>query len=121
MNNIGNVQIYIYHNEFNNMDKYIREIEYGIEEEGIPYNSSVSETLGYKALSMEAALASKLNVGIGIDRDGNACIKHRNFKEDQILFKVNIFDNDVNLRDIGINSARLIKGIPFNIRSKEVD
>lgn len=115
MSEKSNVEIYILHNEFENMNRYIREIEHGIEEEGIPWLTQKSEIMGYKELSIEAANSSRLNVGIGIDRDGNACIRHKNFKEDQFLFKQNIFDKDINLRDLGINSARLIKGIPFNL------
>ncbi len=115
MANISNIQIYILHNKFENMEEYIREIEYGIEEEGIPWIAKESDIDGHRELSIEAANSSKLNVGIGIDSSGNACIRHKNFREDQFLFEQNIFDDGTDLRDIGINSARLIKGIPFNL------
>ena len=53
----------------------------------------------------------KIHLTLGID----TLKKIFNFSVYQFLFKQNIFDKDINLRDLGINSARLIKGIPFNL------
>lgn len=113
-----NVVINIYHNlpEKDIEEGLLDELLYGIEEEGIPWNLlSYNEDLNFEALAIKAAEESKLNIGIGIDKQGRTCIKHTNFKEGQNLFESNIWDRDMKLRDYGMNSARLFKGVPFNL------
>lgn len=83
----------------------------GIEEEQVPVSTrsiSVNDVVGR---AYQAALSSRLDVGIAYD--GNRYIVHyKNLPEDKPLFDFNIDDN-VKLRILGANAARLVKGIPF--------
>lgn len=110
-----NIRIFILYNELANIERYMEEICFGIEEEGLPYTRLAYEDQDFMDLATMGAEMSRLNVGIGIDHRGNIGIKHRNFSRDQVLFPQNILRDRVDLRALGANSARLIKGIPFKI------
>lgn len=83
----------------------------GIEEEAIPIDSKVIDEENITARAYQAALASRLSVGIGYD-DQQVVVHYKNLKPDQPLFVVPI-DSAERLRRLGANAARLVKGVPF--------
>lgn len=96
------------------IDERLSNILWGIEEEEIPFilrscNESDAKILGYNG-----AKESKLQVGIGIGREG-ITLYHEKLKLEKPLFKYDIHSNNDILRALGINGARLIKGNPFII------
>lgn len=90
-------------------------ITYGIEEEGIPYLTISHGCSDYKELAIRASNESQLDVGIGIDASGNMCLHHAKLPDEYYLFDSKHFNDKKRLRDIGVNGARLVKGIPFII------
>lgn len=83
----------------------------GIEEEQIPSATREINVADVIQRAYQAALSSRLAVGIA--NDGNHFIVHyKNLKEDKPLFDEVITDPQ-QLRDLGANAARLVKGIPF--------
>ncbi len=86
---------------------------WGIEEEGLPYSIEPKSLEDSIELGYRAAEDSKLGVGIGIDKDGDIVVHYQKLKRDKPLFSLNIRDGHYNLRRLGANAARLIKGIPF--------
>lgn len=83
----------------------------GIEEEQIPSATREINVADVVSRAYQAALSSRLAVGIA--NDGNRFIVHyKNLKEDKPLFDEVITDPQ-QLRDLGANAARLVKGIPF--------
>lgn len=93
-------------------DSIIKEISLGCEEEGVPHELILVEG-DAKAMSEEVSMISKLDVGIGVDERGNIAIHHKKFPDGFYLFSSNYQRESINLRAIGANSARLVKGIPF--------
>ena len=95
-------------------DKRITQaICHGIEEEGIPYDVEHDEEMKCEKLSYKAALSSRLDVGIGISMDGRAAIHYSKLQEENPLLVIRYFGDLEILKTIGINAARLVKGIPF--------
>ena len=90
-------------------------ITYGIEEEGIPFHLRALENDDFKELAMSASKESQLDVGIGLDAKGNMCLHHAMLPENIYLFEENHKNDRRKLRNIGINGARLVKGIPFKM------
>lgn len=88
-------------------------IAYGIEEEGIPYQLKSEACSNFKELAMIASNESQLDVGIGIDAAGNICLHHSKLPDHYFLFESNHYKDMNRLRNIGINGARLVKGVPF--------
>jgi hypothetical protein len=83
----------------------------GIEEEQIPSATREIDVADVVQRAYQSALSSRLSVGIA--NDGNRFIVHyKNLKEDQPLFDEVITDRQ-QLRDLGSNAARLVKGIPL--------
>jgi hypothetical protein len=70
------------------------------------------------ALAKQAAHMSKLNVGIACNGDeGEIVLHHRELASERPLFKLAIKDADkAQLRQLGINAARLVKGEPLVFR-----
>mgnify|MGYP001323693335 CR=1 FL=1 len=102
--------IYCYDLERNSS---LNNVLWGIEEEGVPYIlEKTSEKCSIK-LSHKAAKESKLGVGIGIGNDSSICLHYSKLNLDDYLFKINLNSNEEQLRAIGSNAARLIKGISF--------
>lgn len=87
----------------------IEEILWGIEEEGLPsFLKFVPDTEVIK----ENYTSSTLEVGIGIKSDKTIILNSRKYDRDYILMhKLNECKNK--LRNLGSNSARLIKGLPL--------
>ena len=97
-----------------NLDK-VAQIEYGIEEEGIPSVSYQDEHVMDVVLAAhQAATHSLLLVGIACD-DKDTVLHYRTLKEEQFLYRVRDYSSksDEELRAFGSNAARLVKGVPF--------
>lgn len=83
----------------------------GIEEEEIPVTTHeiVEKTATQRAY--QAALASRLSVGIGFD-DQQVIVHYKNLPAEQPLFTIRRTDV-AQFRALGANAARLVKGVPF--------
>lgn len=93
----------------------LKEILAGIEEEGVLYEVTSNTKGSSEEIAVEAAEMSALGVGVGIIQD-SVSVQVRNMATDNILFKA-ASSNRQDIRNIGANAARYVKGIPF----KEVD
>lgn len=93
----------------------LKEILAGIEEEGVLYEVSERTPNSSEELALEASAISALGVGIGIFYE-SVCVQVRNMPPENMLFK-GCLKNGQNIRNIGTNAARYVKGIPF----KELD
>ena len=106
----------IIYNLRNADSKLMDQVLYGIEEEGIPYVVESKNGDGYQnaaEASYKAAIASKLSVGLAIDSE-NIAVHYANLEENTPLFLYSVKSmNMQNMRNIGTNSARLVKGIYF--------
>lgn len=90
------------------------EILWGIEEEGIPFKIlNKGDSLSSEELSHMAAQDSKLAVGIGIDKDRKVTLTLNKLKIDKPLFTISLDDSSKELRVLGANAGRLVKGIAF--------
>jgi len=96
----------------------IREVEAGMEEEGIPYSITQSNEMDVNTLAHQAARASKLGVGVGIGADGLA-IQYDKLPKNEPLFQLTTSGTRGDWRTYGYNAARLVKGIPFKQNSQE--
>jgi len=83
----------------------------GIEEEEIPISVQAIEDDDTVVRAHNAALSSKLAVGIAFDQD-IVVLHHKNLKEREPLFVIDR-NNQQMLRSLGANAARLVKGTPF--------
>ena len=83
----------------------------GIEEEQIPVAVREIDIDNVVSRAYQSALASRLSVGIAFDGD-HFIVHYKNLKEDKPLFDETISDGK-QLRILGANAARLVKGIPF--------
>ncbi|GEP24227.1 glycerol dehydratase reactivase beta/small subunit family protein [Lentilactobacillus diolivorans] len=83
----------------------------GIEEEQIPVELITLDFDTAVKRAYQASVASRLSVGISFD-DQHIIVHYKNLPADQPLFQVAI-DNPTNIRKIGANAARLVKGVPF--------
>jgi hypothetical protein len=91
----------------------IREILLGIEEEGIPVKVQEKQSGLPVNLAKDAAGASSLNVGIGTSA-AEVVVHHRDLPLDSPLFLLGAEKlTQANLRCIGANAARLVKGNPL--------
>lgn len=99
----------------------IQEVLFGIEEEGIPFTIEFHSKGEVRELAFQAARQSKLNVGIGFFED---CIvlHQRNMPENLFIYRIQNVKQVTReaLRTFGINSARVVKSIPFRI-SQELE
>jgi hypothetical protein len=100
--------------------KTIALILWGLEEEGVP--AELYEVAGGEAgaLAKEAAERSPLNVGIGINlNDSVIYLHHRNLPLERPLFTLRSAElQPSDLRVLGKNAARLVKGEPLVFREK---
>ncbi|GAB6179576.1 hypothetical protein JCM14036_08950 [Desulfotomaculum defluvii] len=97
---------------FEGSETKLREIQAGIEEEGVPYLLQKSEQSDRVDLAYQGANASQLGVGIGISPTG-ICIHYHKLPEDQPLFSLDGDGTPEEWRYFGYNAARLVKGLPF--------
>ncbi|MBS4749723.1 PduH protein [Granulicatella sp. zg-ZJ] len=100
-------------------EKDIQEICYGIEEEGIPFSVAYkSSNHNAVTLSYQAALESDLLVGIG----GTATefvLHYKHLPTERFLYRLNRKQETTprELRILGSNAAKLVKGEPFIVSS----
>ena len=94
----------------------IQPIIWGLEEHGIPHKVvviSYESKEPVNAMAKNAALASKLNVGIGVTQ-GKAVLHHRDMPIEKPLFVLPLSAaQEADLMQIGANAARLVKGNPL--------
>lgn len=95
-------------------EEVLKEVLFGIEEEGIPYSIKRNEGLSALAAASAASMESKISVGIGCTQD-EIVVHHKNLKPDTYLFKISRYDSKPNelQRVLGSNAARLVKGNIF--------
>ena len=108
------VAINIYYNKNLAIDKRIKTILCGIEEEEIPFILIPDDGDDVKVLGDKAAKSSKLGVGIGISSN-RVTLYQEKLSIEKPLFECSLNSSDYILRAIGTNGARLIKGNPFII------
>lgn len=96
----------------------IREVQAGMEEEGIPCSVMERKEPDVITLAYQAACASKLGVGVGIGAEGLS-IQYDKLPPREPLFLLATPGTVTDWRTYGYNAARLVKGIPFKQNSKE--
>ncbi len=99
-------------------EQKIREVQAGMEEEGIPWVVVQSNEADAVALAYQGASASKLSVGLGIGPNG-LCVHYSKLPERQPLFELTGSGTAGKWRQFGYNAARLVKGIPFKEQPSE--
>lgn len=87
----------------------------GIEEEGIPYRVVEHSNGDAISLGNRAALDSSLGVGIGIEKNLRIAVHYN-----KLPFETPLFCTDENpvfeeVRILGGNAAKLVKGYPFKL------
>ena len=87
----------------------LREIDAGMEEEGVPFRMAQSDLATAQELAHAAALASNLDVGVGVDAAGTICVHHAKLP----LEAPALTGAADSARTLGHNAARLVSGIPF--------
>lgn len=104
-------------------EKEIGYILWGLEEEEIPAEIEEVEGKPLQALAKQAADGSKLNVGIAVSgTDQMAVLHHRDLPIDKPLFSMGADEfNSAQLRMLGANAARLVKGNPLLFHSEQTD
>lgn len=85
----------------------------GIEEEEIPVSISPIEQGNIVSNAYQAALSSKLSVGLAFDAT-QVVLHYKNLAEQEPLFTVKR-GNPTIMRMMGTNAARLVKGTPFKL------
>lgn len=89
----------------------LRELRAGLEEEGVPCRLRV--VAGDAAtIAWEAARASPVSVGLGLDADA-ACLHLPQLPPEQPLLRTPVDHVPERLRALGHNAARLVKGAPL--------
>ena len=89
----------------------LRQLHYGMEEEGVPCETGVKTGADALALAWEAAQASRLEVGVGLD--GQSAVLHfSKLDPGQPLFQIPVRSMG-QVRVLGANAARLVKKLPL--------
>lgn len=84
---------------------------YGIEEEEIPYAFQTIAASDVIDRAYQSALASKLSVGIALE-GSRVVVHYKNLRPTKPLFDLTTSDR-TQLKILGANAARLVKGLPF--------
>ncbi|MBC6174074.1 glycerol dehydratase [Listeria welshimeri] len=92
----------------------IKQVLFGIEEEGIPCELEIMPLKEEVQAAFRASASSPLLVGITLKND-HLVIHYRNLPPDQPLFSEYRFCAATleKQRNMGMNAARLVKGVPF--------
>ncbi|WED28698.1 glycerol dehydratase reactivase beta/small subunit family protein [Vibrio sp. DW001] len=99
------------------LESHWSQVLFGMEEEGIPYQIKKGKAdYSIEEQAYEAAHQSALAVGIASTNE-EIVVHYKNLSKQQPLFRKAYHDvtNPFQLRNIGCNAARLVKGIPFKI------
>lgn len=94
-----------------NTEGYLKEILAGIEEEGVLYETEVSEDISSEQMAIRASELSKLKVGIGIANTASLT----DIRLEQEILIGTVCSDVKGLRNLGINAARLVKGTPLKL------
>ena len=89
----------------------LRQLQYGMEEEGIPWEAEVG-TEEALTLAWEAAQNSRLDVGVGLDRD-ELILQYAKLDRSKPLFRISANSGEEAVRALGANAARLVKKLPL--------
>ena len=95
------------------------QVGFGIEEEGIPFEYIQAETVEDVVLTAHrASHESSLLVGIAANKQ-DIVLHYRNLPKEKYVYRIKQYDGVGNreLRLLGTNAARLVKGVPFNTSS----
>lgn len=104
------IKVFFYKYKLKEAD--IKEILWGIEEEGIPYEIFPVDIENAVDSGYKASLESSLGVGIGVDE--NIIVLHYNkLKKDFPLFIIKRNSDSAKIRSLGANAARLVVKMPF--------
>lgn len=90
----------------------LREIQAGIEEEGVQCQLADMQQNDAVLLAHAGAESSHLGVGVGVSTEA-VCIHHRKLPVNQPLFISGDAADVYEWRRFGYNAARLVKGLPF--------
>ncbi|EAF6002541.1 glycerol dehydratase [Listeria monocytogenes] len=92
----------------------IKQVLFGIEEEGIPCELEIVPLKDEVQAAFRASASSPLLVGVTLKND-HLVIHYRNLPPDKPLFSAYRFCATTleNQRNMGMNAARLVKGVPF--------
>ncbi|WP_423188508.1 glycerol dehydratase reactivase beta/small subunit family protein [Alkalibacterium sp. f15] len=112
---LDKVCIYVYVSLPAQKSDILNEVLWGIEEEGIPVYVRESKHKTAQVQSYHAALASALGVGVGFGKDNMISLHSSKLEQDKPLLTVGCDEALYNMRNIGANAARLVKGIPFKL------
>ena len=88
-----------------------RQLDAGMEEEGVPARIVTVPDGPAVALAHAAAQASNLDVGVGIDSMGNISVHHAKMPRDRAALN----GSPGTARVMGHNAARLVRGTPFKL------
>lgn len=108
--------IWVYLEQVDN--KQLHQMLWGIEEEGIPFKTTEKQITDIRKEAHNAASLSPLAVGIACTHQ-EIVVHSRNLTPDNPLFQVSLQtlgdqgDLYNQLRNLGCNAARLVKGLPF--------
>lgn len=105
-------EIKVLHGKNITYQKVVDEVLHGIEEEGIPFSVEEIEETDPVELAFRGAELSHLGVGIGIT-EKEVVLHFIKLKEDQPIFRIPAYSDEITLRALGSNAARLVKRMPF--------
>jgi len=92
---------------------YLSEICAGLEEEGVPFAVCHNNHDDEKKLAFDAANHSRLHVGIGITAEA-AALQIRNCQPEKPIFFIGLHGaTNADLRKLGTNAGRAVKGGVF--------
>ena len=100
----------------------LQPVFWGLEEEGIPVAVQEVAQGGAVALAKEAAHMSPLNVGIAVSGSEHSIVlHHRDLPTEQPLFVIDLRSAaPKELRQLGMNAARLVKAEPLLLKDDPV-
>lgn len=93
-------------------EEVLRQIQFGMEEEGIPWEIATRSGVDASALAWEAAQASRLEVGVGLDAQ-SVVLHFSKLEAEQPLFQIPARSDVGLVRALGANAARLVKKLPL--------
>ena len=90
----------------------LRQLQYGMEEEEIPWENETRSGADALALAWKAAQASRLGVGVGLD--AQSLVLHvSKLEPERPLFRIPARSTAGQVRALGANAARLVKKMPL--------
>lgn len=101
--------------DYSGCEQKIREVQAGMEEEGVPYTRLAGDSSDAVKLAWQGASASGLGTGLGISPTG-VCIHYHKLAANEPLFTAGDTGRPELWRQFGYNAARLVKGLPFKGR-----